>query len=331
MAGRNGLASRLLWALAIAAVVSAALLLIPIPYIIFGPGAAVDLSTAITVPNHHSPPGRFYLTDVNILPGRPFFYATAKVLPGFEIIRRRELVPPSMSDRDLDRFLVDAMKQSQVNAQIVAERAAGLPVKAKSSFVVLRTVRKSPGSRCFRPGDKIANVGGRRLVDADSLAKAATTLPAGTRFVLGVQRAGRLRHIRCATFKYQGKARFGITGQFQTDAYSLPVHVSYRLPNINGSSAGLMFALQIYRSITGMDIAGGRDVAGTGVLGVDGRVGPIEGAREKIRAAIKSKASIFFVPVENYAAIKHVAGIDVIPVKSFQEALGALKRATRSR
>lgn len=326
MAGRKSVASRLLLVVAIAAVVAAALLLIPIPYIIFGPGAAVDLSTAITVPNHRSPPGRFFLTDVNILPGRPFFYATAKMLPGFEIIRRRELVPPTMSDRDLDRFLVDAMRQSQVNAQIVAERAAGLPVKAKSSFVVLRTVRKSPGSRCFRPGDKITDVAGRQLNDADSLAKAAVARPPGTSFVLGVVRAGRLRHVRCATFKYLGKARFGITGQFQTEAYSLPVHVSYRLPNINGSSAGLMFALQIYRSITGTDIARGRDVAGTGVLAVDGTVGPIEGAREKIRAAIKSKASIFFVPAENYAAIKHVAGIEIIPVKSFQQALSALRR-----
>ena len=61
----------------------AALFLIPIPYIIFGPGAAVDLNQAITVPGHVSPPGRFYLTDVDLLPGRPAFWIAAKVLPGF--------------------------------------------------------------------------------------------------------------------------------------------------------------------------------------------------------------------------------------------------------
>lgn len=317
--------TRLARALVALILIVAALFLIPIPYIIFGPGAAVNLNRAITVPGRASPPGRFYLTDVDLLPGRPAFWAAAKILPGFEIIRRRELVPPNMSDRDLNTELVDAMRESQTNAQIVAERAAGLPVRATSYFVVIKTLPRSPAARCFARGDKISQVQGRLLRDAGELAAVTTAQPPGTAFALTLLRKGRNQVVTCTTFRYKGKARFGVTGSFQTEAYLLPVHVQYRLPNINGSSAGLMFALQIYRAITGHDISSGRDVAGTGVLAADGTVQPIEGAREKVRAAIKAGADIFFVPWDNYKDIRGTKGIRVIPVKSFREALGALQ------
>lgn len=88
-----------------------------------------------------------------------------------------------------------------------------------------------------------------------------------------------------------------------------------------------MFALQIYRTIEGIDLSSGRDVAGTGVLNAEGKVLPIEGAREKVRAAIKAHAVIFLVPQTNYAEIRNTNGIVVIPVTSFEEALRSLRRA----
>jgi len=315
----------------VAALIVAPFFVIPIPYIIFGPGAAVDLNKAIVVPNRTPPPGRFFLTDINLLPGRPAYYLAAKILPGFEIIRRRELVPPNVSDRDLDNELVDAMRESQTNAQIVAERAAGLKVLATSYFIIVKTVPRSPGSRCFERGDKISRVDGKVLADAGSIAAATTARPAGTHFALTLQRKGQRRVVVCTTFRYRGKARFGVTGVFQTEAYSLPVHVQYRLPNINGSSAGLMFALQIYRTITGSDISSGRDVAGTGVLSADGKVQAIEGAREKVRAAIRAHAEIFFVPQANYGDIRGTGGIRIIPVATFNDALRALGSSSAAR
>jgi PDZ domain-containing protein len=234
-----------------------------------------------------------------------------------------------MSDRDLDTALVDAMRESQTNAQIVAERAAGLPVKVSSSFVVARTMPSSPGSRCFQRGDMIVKVNGSDLRTATALATMTTAKPAGTMFRLVVVRHGQHIDVQCRTFTYLGKARFGVTGSFQTEAYSLPVHVQYRLPRINGSSAGLMFALQIYRTITGRDISAGRDVAGTGVLAVDGSVQPIEGAREKIEAALRAHASIFLVPAKNYNDVRRISGIAVIRVQSFEEAVRALQSSQR--
>jgi PDZ domain-containing protein len=222
------------------------------------------------------------------------------------------------------------MRESQTNAQIVAERAAGLSVKVSSSFVVIRTLPRSPAARCFAPGDKIVKVNGQSLHDPGQLSAVAAAKPAGARFTMTLVRKARTLVVACSTFRYKGKARFGVTGAFQTEAYSLPIHVQYRLPNINGSSAGLMFALQIYRTIKGVDLSSGRDVAGTGVLSAEGKVLPIEGAREKVRAAIKAHAAIFLVPKQNYEDIRTTQGITIFPVSSFQEALRSLRRSTAS-
>jgi PDZ domain-containing secreted protein len=60
------------------------------------------------------------------------------------------------------------------------------------------------------------------------------------------------------------------------------------------------------------------------VLTAEGKVQPIEGAREKVRAAIKAHAEIFLVPKSNYADIRGTPGIRIIPISSFGEALNSL-------
>jgi PDZ domain-containing protein len=321
---RPGLFWRLAWWAAAGAVLAAVLFLIPLPYIILGPGAAIDLSRVLTVQGHAAPPVPLYLTDVSLLPGRPAYYLVARFLPGFEILRRQAVVPRGMSDRQLQAELGDAMRESQLNAQIVAERAAGLKVKTIGEFIVTRVLPRSPATRCLRVADVVRAVNGRPLARPDSLMQATQSRPPGTAFVLDIIRGGHPRRVTCATYRYRGAARFGVIGSFVTRPEQLPVKVTFHLPDVNGSSAGLMFALQIYRVLTGTDITAAGPVAGTGVLAPDGTVHAVEGAREKIRAAVRAGAAVFLVPAENYPEVAKTPGIRIIPVRTFAQALAAL-------
>jgi len=296
----------------------------PIPFFIYGPGDAVNLNTAIVVPKKTPPSGALFLTDIKLWPGRPAFYAIAKMFPGYEIVPREQLVPKNVTDKQLNVQLVDAMTESQLNAQVVAERAAGLPVKVSIAYIVRGTKQNSPGARCFKSGDAIVAVDGKRFGADEDLVRMASSHPPGTRFALTVERGTKSIAVACSTYMYQKKARFGILIQAQTRAFRLPVPITYKLPDINGSSAGLMFALQIYRTLTGADITRGRNIAGTGVLAADGSVSPIAGTREKIEAAIRAHAAVFLVPADNYSEVAGTKGIEVIPVHSFSEALRAL-------
>jgi len=313
---------------AIVLVVIAALFFIPLPFYIFGPGAAVDLNGLMSVPEHSPPPGNLYLTDVTVMPGRPAFYAAAKTLPGFEIVPRSYVAPPDKSERAINQEWIDAMKESQTVAQVVAERAAGYKVGAHEDITIVSTVKGLPAAGCFRPGDRILKMEGKEPSDSDFVSQTTSKRPVGSTFHLSILRKGTVVPVACKTVMYKGKPRFGMTVIPITRAYSLPVHVEFHVRDINGSSAGLMFALQIYRSLTGTVLANGAKIAGTGVLQANGRVTPVGGVKEKVEAARHQGASVFLVPEHDYKDIKDVTGIRIIPVKSFQDALNKLRALT---
>jgi len=99
------------------------------------------------------------------------------------------------------------------------------------------------------------------------------------------------------------KAAVGIQIQ---PGYDFPFDVSVRLgENIGGPSAGLIFSLGVYDTLTPGSLTGGTDVAGTGTISGSGRVGPIGGIQQKIVAAADAGAKIFLVPPANCADALH--------------------------
>jgi PDZ domain-containing protein len=128
----------------------------------------------------------------------------------------------------------------------------------------------------------------------------------------------------------QNKLRFVMIVSFDPGAYSVPIPLKYDVHDINGSSAGLMFALQIYRMLTAGNLGPARMIAGTGVLELNGQVDPIEGTREKLQAAKRAGATVFLVPKQNYDDIKGTQGIRIIPVGSFADAVKALRSLTET-
>lgn len=309
---------------AIAVLVVVIVLFIPLPVLVFGPGAAVDLNGLVSVPQRTPPPGHFYLTDVSVFPGRPLFYVMGKLLPGYEVVPRAEYAG-NQNESQFTRELSDAMSESQTVAQVVAERAAGLPVKIKTTTSVAEVNAAMPGARCFKVNDVIESIDGRVPTTPNAVPATTQTKPVGSTFDVVVQRAGKPISVQCKTAMYKGKARFGIIISTTTRPLSLPVHVAFNVKDINGSSAGLMFALQIYRTLTGRTLAHGEDVAGSGVLAVDGQVLPVGGAKEKLAAAITQHAAVFLVPEQDYNSIRDTRGITIVPVKSFDGALKTLE------
>jgi PDZ domain-containing protein len=82
--------------------------------------------------------------------------------------------------------------------------------------------------------------------------------------------------------------------------FIFPFTVSVNIDeNIGGPSAGLMFALAIYDTLTPGSLTGGQDVAGTGELDSQGVVGAIGGIQQKVAGAREAGADLFLVPAAN--------------------------------
>jgi PDZ domain-containing protein len=299
---------------------------VPTAYYLIAPGSAVELSTRIAVAGRPPPRRRFYLTDVTVTRASALLLG-AGLWPGCRLVPRSELVPPGESARVYDRILVDAMQDSQRVAAFVAERAAGLRVPLPPERVFVADV--IAGTRAvgiLEPGDRLMDVNGTRVQALQDVANAADSRPPGLARV-EVERAGRTLHLAVPTTRTAHGVRIGILARERGAPPDLPIPVHFAVGDISGSSAGLMFALEIYAALHPA-LPAGSPVAGTGTIAPDGRVGPVEGALQKLIAARRAGAATFLVPRQNYPEIAHEPNIRIVPVTTFQEALTALTTPT---
>lgn len=102
--------------------------------------------------------------------------------------------------------------------------------------------------------------------------------------------------------------------------------VKLRLADVGGPSAGLLFSLGIIDK-TGVDLTGGRTIAGTGTIDGGGKVGPVGGVPLKTRAADRDGATVFLVPAKECedAQTGLPEGMRLVPVKTLDGTLDALK------
>ncbi len=100
--------------------------------------------------------------------------------------------------------------------------------------------------------------------------------------------------------------------------------------NSIGGSGGAMLALSIYNSLLPDDITGGKTIAGTGTIAVDGTVGDIGGVSQKIATAALYGVSYFFVNPEDYdeALAKYQTispNFELVRVTAFSEIIAYLE------
>lgn len=308
---------------------AAAAFFIRTPYSLLTPGSAVDLRGVIRVNGYGPPAERFDLTDVSVVQHVPPLILLGAVLPGAEVIRTSDVIPQQMTDRQYDRLMVDSMADSQRTAIYVAERAAGYrmpPLRERA--VIAGVLRDVPAAKELRPGDAIVAIDGKPTDSVAAVQAATRNRRSGE--VLGVTllRDGKRVAARVPLTTLGGRARMGIYLAAQTQYPKPPVPVTFELPDVSGSSGGLMFAIDIYRSLVPDESR--THVAGTGTIDVNGNVGEIAGAKQKIVAARNAGATVFLVPAANYPDVRGTPGIQIIPVKTFAQALVALNKTSTS-
>jgi Lon-like protease len=88
-----------------------------------------------------------------------------------------------------------------------------------------------------------------------------------------------------------------------------------------------MTALTIYDLLAEEDLVAGRDVHGTGSIGVSGRVGAVGGVPEKVRAAAAAGADLVLVPAAQLEEAERAAPEDVavVGVATLDDAIEALR------
>ncbi|MGI5204031.1 S16 family serine protease [Spirillospora sp. CA-108201] len=218
----------------------------------------------------------------------------------------------------------DAMSTAQTHAALVAAQlAAGRAPVSAAGLQVSALGGPARGSG-LRPGDV--------LLAAGAAADALTPLraPADLETAVAGHATVHVLVVPRTSADAWGSAevrRLPVGGLAGTEAGPTVSLTAYPLGPVEGPSAGLVLALARLDALTPGDLTGGRRVAGTGGIGLSGNVTAVGDIPEKVRAAVKARMDVFFVPVWQRSAAVAAAegtGLRIVPVDTVSEAVAAL-------
>jgi Lon-like protease len=311
-----------------AAALGICLYFVELPLFVEGPGAPHDVIARIDIDGvpTYQPDGRILFTTVNV--GRVNVYDA--VWAGFDrdwqLVNEDLVVPSGFTDEEYNRVTLSQMDSSKIAAVVSAlEGLTDYPLEHGRGALVYATQPGTPAHGRLFPGDVITAVGGETIEDTDELGSVIEAAAVGKTLRLEVEPVegtGRAETVEVRAIEHRGRSMIGVYA-----VENFPFEVTIESGKIGGPSAGLMWALGVTDLLTPGDIGGGRALAGTGGIRLDGRVIPIGGVWLKVLAAERAGADVFFVPRQNLVEARTAdADIELVPVATLQDALDYLQR-----
>lgn len=226
----------------------------------------------------------------------------------------------------------EAFRTAFLTAMAVAATEAGHEVQLQTRAVVAQVLQGGPSDGLLRPGDELVAIDGTEVDSGPDLVAELTASDQVRTVQLEAVRDGDRRPVAVPlqVLAETGRPGLGIVVETVASEPQLPFDATMEESDIGGPSAGLMIALTATDLLLEEDLTRGRRIAGTGTIDRDGRVGPVGGVRQKAAAAIDAEVDLLLVPLDQLAEASAAAdaGIDVVGVATFQDALDAV-RGTR--
>jgi Lon-like protease len=310
--------------------------LIPVPYVVLGPGPTLNTlgkdssgQQLITIDGHTTYPTSGHLNMVTVsYAGGPgsnlnIFSAIAAWLnPSEAVVPETELFPPGTTQQQAQQQDTAQMASSQEIATAAAFTELG--IKFTTLVTVTQTESGTPAASVLKDGDVVTAVDGQPVAGDSQLTALIRARPAGSVLNLTILRGGKSDQVQVKTIASGGHP---IIGVLVTDQYRFPFTVKISIGDIGGPSAGMMFALGIIDKLTQDNLTGGKFIAGTGEITPAGQVGAIGGIQQKMVAARSAGATIFLTPAGNCVNTVGAvpAGLRLVRVATLSQAVDDLQ------
>jgi PDZ domain-containing protein len=314
--------------------------LIPVPYVILGPGPTLNTlgkdssgQQLISIQGHVTYPTTGHLNMVTVSyaggPGSSInlFSALAAWLnPNEAVVPQQELFPPGQTQQQTQQQDTAQMASSQEIATAAAFTELGIPFTTE--VTVAQVAKGTPAANVLKAGDIVTAVDGTKVTSDAVLTKLIRSHPAGTTLALTVLRGGKTEQLKVTTVESgTGSSAHPVIGFVPGDQYKFPFTVKIDIGDIGGPSAGMMFALGIIDKLTTDNLTGGKFIAGTGQIEANGNVDPIGGIQQKMVGARQAGATIFLTPALNCGDTKGAvpAGLQLVKVSTLNQAVTDLQ------
>jgi len=312
-----------------------AAMLTPVPFVTYSPGLSLDVlaeekgEEIVEVSGHktYRDNGELRMTTIRLTPPDGtvslFKALDAWVDRDKAIYPRSVIYPPGQTNEQSQTESAVQMLTSQDFATAAALHALGYNFP---KVVEVYSVEKGmPAEGKLQVRDQFRTVNGDPVRTAQDVIDAVRSTPEGGEVTFGMIRKGKPVTVTIGPRLADGHPRIGI---LPGDGYVFPFSVTVNIPEeIGGPSAGLMFSLAIYDTLTPGSLTGGRIVAGTGTIDGEGKVGPIGGIQQKIVTADQAQAELFLVPADNCddALGAPDSGMRLVKVTTMESAMKSIK------
>ena len=288
----------------------------------------------ITLPQEYRHTSNGNLILLTVIPQAPilageWFYA--HIDHSIRLVPPEQVVPKDKTAQSVSAEDYQMLLDSETTAIIVGLRLAGYPAEVHNDGVSITSIlASSPAYTVLQLNDIITGINGKTVVTPSDLTGYLKMLTQPSTVNITIKRGGESIMLGVPTIEPAtagGPVRIGITVIQYNNGFSLPFPIEITPQKVNGGpSAGLMFTLGVYDLLTAGDLTGGRKIAGTGTIDLDGNVGPIGGVQQKVVAAERAGAEYFLSPADNYDdATAMATHIKVIKVTTAREAIDSLQ------
>lgn len=245
--------------------------------------------------------------------------------PDVAVVPHDFMYPDRQTNKQSQAESAAQLASSQDASRAAALRATGREVPEVPK--VAGVVAGGPAEGKLETDDLLLTVDGRKVDTQEAVGRAIGSRKPGEDVTIGYRRDGKDGTVTIETTAMEddpAKARVGIS---VGATFDFPVEIENHIGDrVGGPSAGTMFALAIYDELTPGALTGGQNVAGTGTIDPDGKVGSIGGIRQKMAGAAKAGADIFLVPADNCqeATTGGDFGMTLVKMATLRDAIDAL-------
>ena len=325
-------------ALVVAVLLAAALLAastIDVPYYAISPGSARRTNDLVEVPadRRFPPKGELLFVTVGLGRLKALQWVLATRDSDVEIVPERDILGDTPEGEYREQVTQEMVDAKEAAAVVALNRLCERVVERGTGARVEQVVEGSPAAAAgLVKGDVVTAVDGNEVTTADQALGVLRSKPPGAPLelkVTGPTEGAEPRTVRAtlaARTEDPARSFLGVTLRTRQKDFTLPFEVSIDSGRVGGPSAGLEFALSILDQLTPGELTGGRKVAVTGTIQVDGTVGAVGGVPQKTVTVRRAGAKLFLVPKGQVEEARAKAGssIEVVGVDTLDEAIAAL-------
>lgn len=298
----------------------------PLPYYIDAPGGLIDVSERLEVEDGYEINGSLNLAYISEFKANIPTLIYAYFNKDWEIVKKEDVVADNETIEENDYRNHLLLEEANQNAIMVAFDKANLEYEVNNRKVNIIYVYEEADTD-LKIGDQIIEVNGVKI---NSKEEALNEISKYDNIKFKVINNG-IEYERYANkVMIDGNKLVGVmVCETKEVIPSKDVNINFKKSE-SGPSGGFMMSLSIYDSLIEEDLTKGLKIVGTGTIDEFGNVGVIGGVSHKIKAAVKEKADIFFVPTGNYEeAKKNVLednlDIELVEVKHIDDAINYLR------